>query len=80
MNHSLSLFTALGVGIVLGILLEKQYNFDFTLNTGNSAGSGSKPATRSNGGLYNKSGSYQDQSKSGKKKGLTEESKTGNVE
>ena len=78
MNHSLSLIACLGIGIVIGVFLEKQYHIDLAFTAhgqreGNSA-------QKSSGGMYNKSGSYQDQSKSGKGKGLTEEARTGNVE
>ena len=78
MNHSFSLIASLGIGIVVGVLLEKQFNFDLSLITAGSSRDNVK--SKRGGGLYGKDERYQDQSKSGKEKGLTKEGKTGNVE
>lgn len=78
MNHSFSLIASLGLGIVIGVLLEKQFSFD--LSIGSSKSGGENVSGKRNGGLYDQSERYQDQSKAGKEKGLTKEAKTGNVE
>lgn len=82
MNNTFSIITGMGIGIGIGILLEKQFNFNFDLNSlRNSDGlrkseRNSEPKKE----IYSKSPDYQDQSKSGKDKGLTKESDTGNTD
>lgn len=91
MNHSFSIIAGVGIGIVIGIFLEKQFKFNIEFDIGNAAkdakenlkkGNSKKQSKskKSASTLYNKSGKYQDQSKAGKGKGLTKESKTGNIE
>lgn len=83
MNNALWIIACIGIGIGIGIFLEKQYNFDFDLNSLRNSNGSKESETRSSGPkreMYSKSPDYQDQSKSGKDKGLTKESKTGNIE
>lgn len=81
MNRSLSIIASLGIGIVIGILLEKQFRFEIDFNIGNSIKGNAKDQSKSEGTLYNnKSGTYQDQPKSGKSKELTRKRKVRNTE
>lgn len=80
MNRSFSLFISLSIGVVIGIFLEKKYNFDLSIPSRSAADGNSNEAKSTGGGLYIKSERYQDQAKSGKNKGLTKESKTGNTD
>lgn len=80
MNNSFSLFVSLSIGVVIGVFLEKQYNFDLSALFRNAVDGNSNKGKSTGGGMYNKSERYQDQSKSDKSKGLTRESKTGNTD
>lgn len=77
MNKLITIAAGVSAGLFIGLLLSQMhYESAKASNEG-------RPKTKglsADSTLYNKKGTYQDQSKSGKGSALTKESKTGNID